>query len=76
LLGAVVSLPAFALDSYTIDPQHSFSGFEVNHLGFTNLHGSFLATSGKIMPGPGRQGRQHRGQHRSELRQHGTAEAR
>jgi polyisoprenoid-binding protein YceI len=52
LLGAVVSLPAFALDSYTIDPQHSFPGFEVNHLGFTNLRGSFLATSGKIMLDP------------------------
>jgi polyisoprenoid-binding protein YceI len=52
VLAAAVSIPAFALDSYTIDPQHSFPGFEVNHLGFSNMHGSFLSTSGKIMLDP------------------------
>jgi polyisoprenoid-binding protein YceI len=56
VLMVAVSLPAFALDSYTIDPQHSFPSFEVDHLGFSNLRGSFYATSGKIVLDPAGKG--------------------
>ena len=46
---AAAALPAFAADSYTIDPAHTFPGFEINHLGFSNLRGTFNGTSGKIV---------------------------
>jgi len=53
VLAAAVAIPAAAADSYTIDPQHSFPSFEVNHLGFSIMHGSFYSTSGKIVLDPG-----------------------
>ncbi len=40
-------LAAKAADNYTIDPEHSFPHFSVNHLGFSTLHGRFDKTSGK-----------------------------
>lgn len=40
--------PALATDSYTIDPNHTFPVFEVNHLGFTTQRGRFDKTSGKV----------------------------
>ncbi len=52
VFAATISVPAFAADAYTIDPQHTFPGFDINHLGFTNLHGSFTATTGKIVLDP------------------------
>jgi polyisoprenoid-binding protein YceI len=45
-------MSVLAADSYTVDPAHTFPGFEVNHLGFSNMHGSFHATSGKIVLDP------------------------
>lgn len=53
VFAATVSVPAFAADAYTIDPQHTFPGFDVNHLGFSNMHGSFTATTGRIVLDPG-----------------------
>lgn len=47
-LSAALSLPAFAADSYTIDPNHTLPVFEVNHLGFTNQRGRFNRSAGKI----------------------------
>lgn len=47
-LSAVLAVPAFAADSYTIDPSHTFPVFEVNHLGFTNQRGRFNRSAGKI----------------------------
>ena len=47
-LSAVLAAPAFAADSYTIDPSHTFPVFEVNHLGFTNQRGRFNRSAGKI----------------------------
>jgi polyisoprenoid-binding protein YceI len=41
-----------AAESYTIDPQHSFPSFEVNHLGFATIRGSFYSMSGKIVLDP------------------------
>jgi polyisoprenoid-binding protein YceI len=42
------AIPAQAADSYTIDPNHTFPVFEVNHLGFSTQRGRFNKTSGKI----------------------------
>lgn len=47
-LASSVTLSAFAADSYTIDPNHTFPVFEVNHLGYTMQHGRFNKSSGKI----------------------------
>ena len=47
-LVSLVSLPAFAADKYTIDPNHTFPVFEVSHLGYSVQHGRFNKTSGKI----------------------------
>lgn len=47
-LATSVSVSAYAADSYTIDPNHTFPVFEVNHLGFTIQHGRFNKTSGAI----------------------------
>ena len=33
VLSTALAAPAFAADSYTIDPNHTFPVFEVNHLG-------------------------------------------
>jgi polyisoprenoid-binding protein YceI len=37
-----------ASDSYTIDPNHTFPSFEVNHVGFSTQRGRFNTTSGSI----------------------------
>jgi len=34
--------------SYTIDPMHTFPQFDINHLGFSTLHGRFNDTKGKL----------------------------
>lgn len=47
-LAASVSLSAYAADSYTIDPTHTFPVFEVNHLGYSVQHGRFNKSSGNI----------------------------
>ncbi|MEO6975676.1 MAG: YceI family protein [Gallionella sp.] len=49
-LAISVSLPvsAFAADSYTVDPYHTFPHFSINHLGFSTLQGRFDKTSGAI----------------------------
>lgn len=39
---------AFAADTYSIDPKHTFPMFEVNHLGFSTQRGRFDKVSGKI----------------------------
>lgn len=40
---------AYAADSYTLDPGHSFPRFEINHFGFSTHHGQFNKTAGKIV---------------------------
>lgn len=39
---------AMAAESYTIDPLHTFPHFEINHLGFSTMHGRFGKTEGKL----------------------------
>jgi len=48
-LASSMTVSAYAADSYTIDPNHTFPVFEVNHLGFSVQHGRFNKSSGKVM---------------------------
>jgi polyisoprenoid-binding protein YceI len=48
LLAALFAIPAYAADSYTIDPTHTWPMFEVNHLGYSTQRGRFNKSSGKI----------------------------
>lgn len=47
-LASVIAVPAYAAESYTIDHNHTWPMFEVNHLGFSTQRGRFNKTSGKI----------------------------
>lgn len=44
----MLAIPAFAAESYTVDPKHTFPSFEVNHMGLSTQRGRFNSTSGKI----------------------------
>ena len=48
VVASSVSFSAFAADSYTIDPNHTFPIFEVSHLGYSVQHGRFNKTIGNI----------------------------
>jgi polyisoprenoid-binding protein YceI len=51
LLLAIAALPATSMaaaSSYTVDPNHTFPHFEINHLGFSTMHGRFDKTEGKL----------------------------
>jgi polyisoprenoid-binding protein YceI len=48
-LAASFAVSAYAADKYSIDPNHTFPVFEVNHLGYSVQHGRFDKTSGTIM---------------------------
>lgn len=46
---AAITAPALAAPAgYTIDPNHTFPVFEVDHLGFSTQRGRFNKTSGRI----------------------------
>ena len=45
LMTAAFALPAAAADSYTVDPAHTYPNFEINHLGFSTMHGRFGANT-------------------------------
>jgi polyisoprenoid-binding protein YceI len=50
LVAAALPLTVFAAtESFTIDGNHSYPHFQVNHLGFMNLIGRFDKMSGKIV---------------------------
>ena len=42
-----LALPATALD-YVIDPSHTYTSFEIDHLGFSTQRGQFNRTSGQV----------------------------
>lgn len=45
----LTALPASAeLESYTLDPNHTFPSYEINHFGYSTQRGRFDKTSGKI----------------------------
>ena len=49
LIAAVLPLAAMAApETYTLDPIHSFSHFEVGHLGYTGIRGRFDKSAGKF----------------------------
>ena len=48
LAGALISLPAWAVDSYTIDPNHTHPGYEISHFGWSTQRGRFDKATGKI----------------------------
>ena len=48
VIAASLPLSALAADSYTVDPNHTFPNFTINHLGFSTMHGRFDRTSGTI----------------------------
>jgi polyisoprenoid-binding protein YceI len=48
LAGAIAITPAIAADSYTLDSNHTFPSFEVNHFGYSIQRGRFNKTAGKI----------------------------
>jgi len=37
-----------AAESFTVDPDHTFPNFTIDHLGFSTMHGRFGQTSGKL----------------------------
>jgi len=47
-LACATALPAFAADSYSLDPRHTRPMFELNHLGFSTQHGRFDKATGKV----------------------------
>ncbi len=51
-VSAAFALPAAAADTYTIDPSHTYPSFEISHLGFSTMRGTFDATSGSVTLDP------------------------
>lgn len=46
---ATLPLSGFAApESFTIDPNHTYPNFTINHLGFSTMYGRFGKTSGKL----------------------------
>jgi polyisoprenoid-binding protein YceI len=48
-LAASMTLPAFAADTYTMDPEYTLPTFEVEHLGFTTQRGRFDKSEGRVV---------------------------
>lgn len=45
---AVSGAASAAAESYTIDPNHTFPNFKINHLGFSTMYGRFGETAGTL----------------------------
>lgn len=48
VVSVALPLSAFAADSYTVDPPHTFPHFSISHLGFSTMQGRFDKTSGTV----------------------------
>jgi polyisoprenoid-binding protein YceI len=51
LIGSLFVLPASAMaamDTYDLDPTHTYPNFTINHLGFSTMHGRFNSSMGTI----------------------------
>ena len=47
---ACALVPAWAApENFDLDPNHTYPSFEVNHLGFSVMRGSFTATTGSLV---------------------------
>lgn len=49
LVAGLLATPAFAADTYTMDPEYTIPVFEVEHLGFSTQRGRFDKSEGKVM---------------------------
>ena len=49
LVGSAVSLPAYAAETYKIDPAHAFVYYKTNHSGWSNNMGRFNKVSGSFV---------------------------
>jgi polyisoprenoid-binding protein YceI len=45
---ALAASSAFAVDTYNIDPNHTYPSFEADHAGMSSFLGKFTKTTGKI----------------------------
>lgn len=48
LMAVCTATPAFAADSYTIDPSHTYPSFEADHMGISVWRGKFDKSSGAV----------------------------
>jgi polyisoprenoid-binding protein YceI len=48
LLMTAIAAPAFAADTYVIDPMHTYPSFEADHMGLSVWRGKFTKTSGDV----------------------------
>jgi polyisoprenoid-binding protein YceI len=46
---AASAASAFAADTYTIEPNHTYPSFEADHMGISVLRGKFTKTSGTVV---------------------------
>jgi polyisoprenoid-binding protein YceI len=46
---AASAASAFAADTYTIEPNHTYPSFEADHMGISILRGKFTKTSGTVV---------------------------
>src|ERR1700730_14914162 len=44
-----LATPAFAADTYTLDPSHTAVIFHINHFGFSNPSGKFMNVDGTVV---------------------------
>lgn len=49
IAAALVAAPIMAAETYTVDPRHTYTMFEVSHQGFTMQFGRFNRTEGRIV---------------------------
>jgi len=52
LASAATSASAFAAETYTADPTHTYPSFEISHLGFSTTRGAFHKVAGKVVLDP------------------------
>lgn len=48
LVLGLAAAPAFAADTYTLDPNHTFVSFEYFHGGFSHMNGKFMNAVGTV----------------------------
>lgn len=48
-LATVIATPAFAADAFKFDAGHTYIGFEIDHLGFSQTLGEFTKYDGTLM---------------------------
>ena len=75
-LGTALAVPAFAADSYTIDPRHTHPTYEINHFGWSTQRGRFDNVTGKITLDRAAQERNGGSLHRRRIRQQWRGQAR